>query len=164
MKYLKMEDINIESMELFHVNRNHYNSKIYYKQDIYTTIFNKPVELYNMFIKHEKYIRFFSPGIISLIEEQNKLKGYQMRKGKTISTTEVVNYVNKNKQKLIEFMEDSGYYYCDWRGSNMILIDNTISLIDLDSFFPIKKINNPYWNLKIKWYIEKVDEIAKLIE
>ena len=110
MKYLKMEDINIESMELFHVNRNHYNSKIYYKQDIYTTIFNKPVELYNMFIK------------------------------------------------------DSGYYYCDWSSSNMILIDNTISLIDLDSFWTIKKINNPYWNCKIKWYIEKVDEIAKLIE
>ncbi len=156
-----MDDIDIKSLKLFHINRNHFNSKIYYKDGVFTTIYNNPIDLYNMFIIYEKYINHFCSGLICLIEENSKLKGYQMKKGNKIVKSDCLKYLNKNKKKLVEFMENSKYFYCDWKPNNMIKINNRISLIDLDSFHIIqKKKPNRFWGLKINWYIKKVNEIA----
>ena len=54
MKVIKMEDIDIKSLKLYHTNKNHYNSKIYYKDSIYTTVYNRAINLYNMFIIDER--------------------------------------------------------------------------------------------------------------
>ena len=46
-------------------------------------------------------------------------------------------------------MEKSGYFYSDWKSANMILINNKISLIDLDSLKRIiKNKRNKSWELK----------------
>ena len=165
MKVIKIENINMKLQKLYHTNTNHYNSKIYYKDGIYTTIYKRVINLYNMFIKYEKYINYFCPGLVCLIEENGKLKGYQMKKGRRVTEVKFFKYINKNKEKLIEFMEKSGYFYCDWKSSNMILIDNKISLIDLDSFNKIQKgKHNKFYGLKIDWYITKTNEIAKLVK
>ena len=148
IKIIKMLDININSQKLYHTNTNHYNSKIYYKNGIYTTIYKEPVDLLTMFIKYKKYINYFCSALISFIEEEGKLKGYQMKKGNNVNKLRCIRYINNNKTKLINFMKESGYFYCDWKNSNMILINNKISLIDLDSFHKINK-NNKFWGAKI---------------
>src|SRR3989304_9192798 len=101
MKVITIDDINLDSLELYHTNKNHYNSKIYYKNNIFTTIFNKPLELYNMFISNEEYISYFCPALICLIIEGNKLKGYQMKEGRIVRQLRCINYIEKNKKKLI---------------------------------------------------------------
>ena len=150
MKVKKYNDINLNSHIIFHVNKNHYNSIIYYKDNIYTTIYKNPIDLYNMFITYEKYILFFCQGLISLIEENGLLKGYEMRKSEgKVKKSDAIKYIYQNKNIFIEFMQKSKYYYCDLDNKNMIYIDNNISLIDLDSF---RKINKYNWNCYLNRY------------
>ena len=92
-----------------------------------------------MFILYEKYINYLCIGLICIIEEDGKLKGYQMKKGKPVSRNQCLKYIKENKNFLVEFLLKSEYFYCDWKHSNMILINNKISLIDLDSFHKIIK-------------------------
>ena len=69
MKVIKLEDIKIKELELYHTNTDNYNSKTYKSEGIFTTIYRFPKDIYNMFIKHESFINYFCPGLVSMIEE-----------------------------------------------------------------------------------------------
>lgn len=164
MKVIKLEDIKIKEFELYHTNTDNHNSKIYKSEGIFTTVFCNPKDIYNMFIKHESFINYLCPGLVSLIEENGKLKGYQMKMGTVINNNECIKYLNENRNKIIEFAEKSGFFYCDWKGDNMISIDNKLTLIDFDSFIKIMKEDNIHYGLQIDWYIDKVNELSRIID
>jgi len=78
-----------------------------------------------------------------IIEKKNKknlLKGYVMKSGRRCVTLEHRQFIDKNKQKIIDFVKGSKYYYWDMTARNSIYLEeeDKISLIDLESFKPVK--------------------------
>lgn len=153
----------LDNLKLYHINKNHGNSSIYYdnKKNHYITIYNKPKpDLYLMFQNNSKYIKHFVPFLVNIIiDDNNLLKGYTILKGKTINNYFLIKYINKNKKLLIEFMNNSNFYYCDFTAFNIIQINGRCGFIDLDSFTKIKK-QNKFWNTRVDWYINEVNKIV----
>jgi DNA-binding beta-propeller fold protein YncE len=115
-------------------------------------------------MENEEDIRYFCPGMFSVIKKDGKLKGYQTYIGNHISNETFQNYMNNNKERLIEFTKKSKYWYVDWKPLNFLLINNEMTLIDLDSFRLITKTTVPtykknFWGVTIDWYINTVNEI-----
>ena len=103
--------------------------------------------------------------MFSVIKENDKFKGYQTYKGESISVRNFQNYMDNNKERIIEFTKKSRYWYVDWKPDNFLLINNEMTLIDLDSFRLIGKTSTPiyktnYWGVTIDWYINTVNEIV----
>lgn len=163
---IKFSDIKLNHLKLYHVNKNHCNSIIYYdkKKDHFITIYNKSnSNLYLMFQNNSKYIKHFIPFLVNIIvDNDNLLKGYTMLKGKTINNFLLMKYLKKNKELLFEFMNNSDFYYCDFTAFNIIQINGNYGFIDLDSFTKIRK-QNQFWNIKVDWYINEVAKIANII-
>lgn len=148
-------------------NRN-MNKYVIQNKNIYTVIYKNPLNLLTFIEENKEEFYYFCPGMFSVIRENGKLKGYQTYIGKHISNKTFQNYMENNKERIIEFTKNSRYWYVDWKPDNFLLINNEMTLIDLDSFHMIGKATIPiykknYWGVTIKWYIDTINEITKII-
>tara|TARA_E500000178_G_scaffold321316_1_gene345080 strand:+ start:728 stop:1216 length:489 start_codon:yes stop_codon:yes gene_type:complete len=130
-------------------NRNN-NKYVIFHENIYTVIYKNPLNLLTFIEENKEYFCYFCPGMFSVIRENGKLKGYQTYKGKHISNETFQNYMENNKEYIKEFTKKSRYWYVDWKPNNFVLINNEMTLIDLDSFRLIEKTSTPiykknYW-------------------
>ena len=140
------------------------NKYIIQNKNIYTVIYKNPLNLLTFIEENKEEFCYFCPGMFSVIRENGKLKGYQTYIGKHISNKTFQDYMENNKERIIEFTKNSRYWYVDWKPDNFLLINNEMTLIDLDSFRLIGKTSTPvykknYWGVTIKWYIDTVNEI-----
>lgn len=145
---LKIKKFREHSNTLYHDKRNYQ----------YITIYNKPLDLYFLFQENPEFVKEFIPALKNLIIEKknNKilLKGYIMKEGRRLITPEHRVFIEHNKQKIIDFVKQTKYYYWDMTARNAIYLkeEDKISLIDLESFksLRVKKKNR---NVKITGYV-----------
>lgn len=141
-----IDKLNLESLKIKKFREN-YNTLYYDKKNSqYITIYNKPKDLYYLFKENQKFVNELIPGLKSIIvynsKSRNKIlfKGYIMKAGKRCTTAEQREFIDENKQKIIDFVKKNKYYYWDMTGRNAIYLkeEDKISLIDLESFKPVK--------------------------
>lgn len=152
-----LDDLNLETLEIKKF-REEYNT-LYYdsKNSQYITIYEKPLNLYHLFIQNPDFVKDFIPALKSLIIQKNKnkilLKGYVMKAGRRCVTSEQRKFIDDNKDKLIDFIIKNKYYYWDMTGRNAIYLkeEDKISLIDLESFKSLRVKKNR--KVKITGYI-----------
>jgi hypothetical protein len=154
----------------FNPNRTRNSNKyIIRNKNIYTVIYKNPLNLLTFIEENKEDFCYFCPGMFSVIRENDKLKGYQTYIGKHISNEAFQHYMENNKERIIEFTKKSRYWYIDWKPDNFLLINNEMTLIDLDSFHLITKSSTPkykknYWGVSIDWYIDTVNEITSSLK
>lgn len=174
----QLSDINLDFSKPFwadhiYIHEQEWRKKHIVSDNVVTTLYigkNKVTPRYSspltaeLFKQHAEYINYFFPAFICLIEHEGQIVGYQTKFGTEMLHNKVVHkFANAHRQKLIQFMRASNYYYYDLKPANLILIDGQLSLIDLDSFWPIKNGKNRFADtmLDLDWYINEVKEIAK---
>ena len=128
------------------------------KKNIFIKIYKEPIKLENSkflinlltdFKFQNKYARFLIDVLIIHDEEKNKLiKGYTMHGGKTLTTATLKKYLYINKEIWKRDMRKYSFYYNDFKPDNLIMLDNYISLIDLDAIRQIR----PHSPTKVKKY------------
>ena len=154
----------------FNPNRRRNNNKyIIRNKKIYTVIYKNPLNLLTFIEENKEDFCYFCPGMFSVIRDNGKLKGYQTYIGNHISNETFQHYMENNKERIIEFTKKSRYWYIDWKPDNFLLINNEMTLIDLDSFHMIGKATIPkykknYWGVTIDWYINTVNEIISILK
>lgn len=139
-----LNELNLKSLKIIkfreNVNALYHDSS----NSQYITIYDKPLNLFYLFKEKSKFVNEFIPALKALIiEKKNKknlLKGYVMKSGRRCVTLEHRQFIDKNKQKIIDFVKGSKYYYWDMTARNSIYLEeeDKISLIDLESFKPVK--------------------------
>ena len=149
--------------------RRNSNKYIIRNKNVYTVIYKNPLNLLTFIEENKEDFCYFCPGMFSVIRENGKFKGYQTYIGKHISNEAFQNYMENNKERIKEFTKKSRYWYIDWKPDNFLLINNEITLIDLDSFHMIGKATIPiykknYWGVTIKWYIDTVNKIVSSLK
>ena len=168
-KIIDFDDLKLD-LSNYGPSRNRDTNKYIIRNDnVYTVIYRNPLNLLAFIIENEEDIRYFCPGMFSVISEDGKLKGYQTYIGKRISAETFQNYMDNNKERIIEFTKKSCYWYNDWKEENFLLINNEITLIDLDSFHLITESSTPkykknFWGVHIDWYIDTVNEIISSLK
>ena len=154
----------------FNTNRTRNSNKyIIRNKNVYTVIYKNPLNLLTFIEENKEDFCYFCPGMFSVIRENGKFKGYQTYIGNHISNETFQHYMENNKERIIEFTKKSRYWYVDWKPDNFLLINNEMTLIDLDSFHMIGKATIPkykknYWGVTIDWYIDTVNEITSSLK
>jgi hypothetical protein len=163
-KIIDFDDLKLNISDYQPYRERNPNKYVIFHNNIYSVIYTKPLNLLTFIMENEEDIHYFCPGMLSVIKEDGKLKGYQTYIGQHICNKEFQYYMDNNKERIIEFTKKSKYWYVDWKPGNLLLINNKITLIDLDSFHLIQKSSVPkykknFWGVTIDWYIDTVNEI-----
>lgn len=168
-KIIDFDDLKLDLSNFNPNKRRNTNKYVIRNNNIYTVVYKNPLDLLTFFQDNRDDLSYFCPGLFSIIREHGKLKGYQTYIGKRISNKVFQQYMESNKEKIIEFTKKSRYWYVDWKPDNFLIINNEITLIDLDSFHLITKSSTPkykknYWGVTIDWYIDTVNEIISSLK
>jgi hypothetical protein len=136
----------------------------YLKGDLYYKVFDEGYvrrKIFSILLKRD-FFKEVAPALVGIIYDDKKVMGYVAKSGKVLSDNEFDTHLIPDdfREKVYDSMKKNKIVFYDFVPSNIIDTDGELSLIDLESVYPMEQSNELVDKHNAKY---KPAELRKLV-
>lgn len=144
---INFSDIKSSDFQLMHERTAQYghqdHSRVIYKDNknrLYYKLWNPGYIRSKTFLQayHDGYFDLLAPGLVDIIMYDNSCVGYIMHACEKTNNTVTSNFYELLEQET----ENKKWFYYDWSPNHLMVYNDKLTLIDLESVYPISELQN----------------------